>query len=294
MNSGYREGRITRNGKECPFEAFKYEYYEVGKIGCWMHFHSYIELLYVNEGSMDVLLNGVHYTTKKGDLIVINSNDAHKIVSASDYLCYYGVKFEPWVLLPSNCEPEEIDYILPFTVSTEKNPHIIAGSTLCNDMGEIIERIYNEWRKAEYGYMFAMRSELLRVFTLICRFWNKNSDRRLPSASSQLTARIKYAVDIIANDFVDVDEREVAKQCNISYTYFSRSFKLVMGMSFKDYVNLMRINKAQEMLVNDNKSVVEIAADLGFSSSSHFINTFQKYKSMTPNQFKKAFTDRTV
>lgn len=57
-------------------------------------------------------------------------------------------------------------------------------------------------------------------------------------------------------------------------------------MRFKEYVNYVRINESQKLLISENKSVSEIAEILGFSSPSHYIQSFKKIKGESPKQFK--------
>jgi AraC-like DNA-binding protein len=74
----------------------------------------------------------------------------------------------------------------------------------------------------------------------------------------------------------------------LSYSYFSRSFKRVMGMSFKKYLNMIRVNRAEQMLITGDHSVSEVAIECGYNSISYFISVYRSLKGTTP--FKTAMT----
>ena len=56
----------------------------------------------------------------------------------------------------------------------------------------------------------------------------------------------------------------------------SREFKRIMDMSFVDYVNNVRINTAQALLLSSNSNITTIAYECGFDSLVHFERTFKK------------------
>lgn len=79
---------------------------------------------------------------------------------------------------------------------------------------------------------------------------------------------------------------DIAAQIDLSPSYLSRHFKEEIGISLSDYIREKKIEKAQELLKYTDKSLIEIANDLSFSSQSHFIQTFRKVVSMTPKKYR--------
>lgn len=76
----------------------------------------------------------------------------------------------------------------------------------------------------------------------------------------------------------------------MSYSYFSRTLKKTMGKSFTDYVNLIRISKSEFLLTTTDKPITDIALEVGFSTSSYYIEQFKKFKTLTPKKFRMKFT----
>ena len=68
---------------------------------------------------------------------------------------------------------------------------------------------------------------------------------------------------------------EVAENISLSPTYLSRKFKKVTGVTFKEYLNYIRIKQSCQMLLTTDDSVTKIAVDCGFNSSNYFKDCFR-------------------
>ena len=84
----------------------------------------------------------------------------------------------------------------------------------------------------------------------------------------------------------DITVQEIAAFCHVHRSYLSHTFKAQIGLSLWNYVVLRRIYKFNS-LINDYKSVEEIAFAVGFSNYSNFFRLYKKYMGMTPLEFKQ-------
>ncbi len=71
----------------------------------------------------------------------------------------------------------------------------------------------------------------------------------------------------------------------MSESRFSQVFRQETGVSFPEYVNSVKIDKAKEMISIGNKSLTDIASELCYYDQSYFIKTFRKHAGLTPKQF---------
>ncbi len=85
----------------------------------------------------------------------------------------------------------------------------------------------------------------------------------------------------------DITLDEVSQVVNVSSYYFSKVFKDEMGENFIEYVTRLRIDKAKDLLLNTDKSMKEIAKEVGYSDPNYFSRTFKKYIGKTPTDFSK-------
>lgn len=73
----------------------------------------------------------------------------------------------------------------------------------------------------------------------------------------------------------------------MSPDYFGHYFKKEVGASFLYFVNLYRISKAEEMLLQTHNSISDIAMMTGFRSLSQFNRTFKSITGISPREFRK-------
>jgi len=78
----------------------------------------------------------------------------------------------------------------------------------------------------------------------------------------------------------------VAKAVNTSTFYFCKLFKKATGVNFTDYVSRVRIEKAKNLLLNQNLRISEIAYEVGFQSLTHFNRVFKKIVGQAPTQYR--------
>ncbi|WP_158803547.1 AraC family transcriptional regulator [Acidisoma sp. L85] len=78
----------------------------------------------------------------------------------------------------------------------------------------------------------------------------------------------------------------LARELNLSYSHFRQMFKEHTGISPKRYQITIRMQRAQDLLANTNKSIKEIAAILGFNSAFHFSRQFNELYGTSPRNWR--------
>ena len=101
-----------------------------------------------------------------------------------------------------------------------------------------------------------------------------------------LSEPIQRAVSIIKQRSTKrINLEEVASVIGYSPTYFSKIFKKEVGMSFVEAVRLARIELAQYLIKTTNKSICEIAYEVGYADFPSFVRAFKKVTEMTPREY---------
>lgn len=78
----------------------------------------------------------------------------------------------------------------------------------------------------------------------------------------------------------------VAKAVNVSPFHFCKLFKRATGLTFTDFVNRARVEKAKRMLMKPAARITEVAYDVGFQSLSHFNRSFRRIADESPTEFR--------
>jgi AraC-like DNA-binding protein len=88
---------------------------------------------------------------------------------------------------------------------------------------------------------------------------------------------------VVQNFDQKIQNDEVANLCSMSPYRFSRGFKAVFGISFREYLIRYRLREACHLLKNVNASVTDVAFAVGFSDVSHFSKMFKRHFGVSPS-----------
>lgn len=80
--------------------------------------------------------------------------------------------------------------------------------------------------------------------------------------------------------------QSVADKIYMNANYFSKLFKEHMGKTFGEYVTEVRLREACRLLIESDKTIVEIAASSGFGPKLNMIRAFKKYIGVTPSEYR--------
>lgn len=251
-----------------------------------LHYHSYIEIIYILEGGSCVYVGDKEYSLLKGDMIIINSGIPHESKATGETTKELVVKFEPDTLYMSDGYANNFVYTMPVMFGIKNKDCIFRRREIENTyVPYALKNGAKECAKGEYGFEFAMKAELLRVFLWIVRKWKSKG-----IISEEFETHIdvlKPALEYAQNEYANADSLTAAKRCSLSYAYFSKLFKKTFSQSFSEYVNSIRINESKRLLISSDQTITQIAMNTGFSTTSYYISVFKKITGETPYKFKK-------
>jgi AraC-like DNA-binding protein len=85
----------------------------------------------------------------------------------------------------------------------------------------------------------------------------------------------------------DLSLDEVARTVNASTFHFCKMFKRATGMTFTEYLSIVRVAKAKKLLVNPQARISEVAFEAGFASLTHFNRMFRRIAGQSPTDFRR-------
>jgi AraC-like DNA-binding protein len=261
------------------------------------HIHNYIEIIYALSGKCKILLNNKDYSFCEGDMVLINSNEIHNIFSLSEGINrYIVIKFEPDMLYTTAQSLFEMKYVMPFILNESTHQKVFLKEEIeMTVIPSLIQGISKEFADKHYGYELAIRANIYNLFLFILRRWNEqNVDLNIDEEiNKDMVKRMKTVLDYIEENYQnDITALEMAKHCNLSYSYFSRLFTKIMKRNFREYLNYVRISKSERLLTSTDLNITEIAMRVGFSTSGYFIQQFKQYKDISPKQYQLIYKVR--
>ncbi len=101
--------------------------------------------------------------------------------------------------------------------------------------------------------------------------------------------RLKRALDFIeANIAEPITLPALAETAGLTRMYFAAQFRAATGLRPHDFVLRRRIDRAQDMLLTSNITLMDAAFNTGFQTQAHFTTVFKKHVGQTPNQWREA------
>ena len=271
--------KIVGDGTEFFLQAT-----QPASVACAAHVHKAVELLYVKNGSYTVLLDGVEYEIKKGDLVLFCSNAIHHVFTKNlPENEYYVIKISPAFFLQFSTQEEGAEYVMRFAINRKGSKSIWTREELeGTPLYAALQSLIAEHEGKKYASQVATKLKIMELLVEILRS-DSPADEKTPH--NQTAALIYNTMVYVRNHYAeDMDERELAKSLGMSYSYFSRSFRRVTGMTFKQYLNRTRVNQAEKMLCRGSASVSEVATRCGYNSISYFISVYKSITGKTPYQ----------
>ncbi|MNH91187.1 Melibiose operon regulatory protein [compost metagenome] len=252
-----------------------------------LHFHSSLEIGYCREGRGQFIFENKLYEVRKGDVFIVNNTELHIAQSAEhDPSRYIFLNFDPSLFLEEN---EKL--LLPFAYRSERfENHIAAGTPLAQQIGVLIQKIYEELNAKAEGYLTITRCKLLELGVILLRHYRSgfSNEQWLKMSNSQ--REIKEMMLFVKERFLDpLQLTDVAAHLGWSPARTSRFFKEHTGSSFLNYVTQLRISEAKKQLVTNLDSIADISFSSGFQSLASFYRAFNSVVGMSPQEYRRQF-----
>lgn len=292
------EEQEFRRELEDPLQTF--DIHTQANIGAGLmssaHYHNYVEILYALSGSFEAQFGGVKHTFGRGEMVLIPSQEVHRIFSAGDETNLYAViKFRPSHLLSAEQSAAELKYLLDFSMRGSDECKFSAEDLASENMHSLVQLLLDEIGNKNYGYELAVRAGLNSILVLILRIFHQRRQDDRHHLSLDDLHKLQAVFDFVEENYAsNISMEEVAASLDMSYSTFSRFFNKHIQKSFSAYVCDVRISKAKILLLTTKRSITDIAMETGFSTSSYFIQRFKEHSGTVPKQFRKQFNTKPV
>lgn len=251
-----------------------------------LHFHNMVEIGYCRDGRGTMQFDDEMKAYAPTMLSIIPKNFPHTTNSEEGKKSYWEyLFFDPETIL-RNMYPENELYQKKMLNLINRRANFIRAQEN-PQLASIVLTIMEEMRNKKKFYVDTVNALTCALLLEIARM-NTLDHEAIAQAAKPGIGQIKNALDYISMEYrQNIKIQELAEKCCMSETHFRRLFVEYMNITPVDYINMVRVQMACEMMKKTNASMEEIAVKVGFATTSTFNRNFKRIIGTTPYQWKK-------
>lgn len=248
-----------------------------------IHWHDELELIYIQQGRLNLTIDKTDYLGMPGDIFVVNSREIHEMSVTETPTVYATILFPLKSLLFQQEDAVTENYLLPLAENRLRFPSVAGDLEIAPDLRQKIEEMIALYHEKKGSFMLKIRVLELGI---ISDFFSQEGLLTQASAS-RFQDKHRQILSFIQENYPrELTLETVAQQFHMAPKYFSRYFKNTFHISLTEYITRLRLEKAADLLRYSKLSVTEIAICTGFNSSSYFNKQFRNVYEMTPSQYR--------
>ena len=237
------------------------------------HYHDFYELYYMMSGNCNYFIDDKVYEVMAGDVVLIPSGVIHR----TNYISSEHTRI--LIECSENMVPDSVKNSLSSMLYLYRNM-------------PINKEFYNLYKKfdKEVNDPDAYSCEVVKNMIQMI-FYTLARTKSLTKESRKKNNMIEDVVSYVKENFSQpINLSQVAKDHFISQEHLSRTFKKHTGFGFNEYLTLVRLQHAEQLLKSDDRmSISTIAYNCGFNDSNYFSDKFKKVYGTSPLKYSKAY-----
>ena len=256
-----------------PFKLFLFEGRE-GHYHREKHWHRSIEIFAVCDGELEFKIDEKTWHLTAGEFMIVNSNEVHEVDSPLP---------NETIVLQIPLKVFEKYYIGEQFIWFTHEP----GRKDARFM-ELLEELYKTYCEKQCGYDMKMNSIFYHLLYLLVKEYRltevEDAFVRKNKNLNKLSAITSYMKENYAQE---LSLEEVARIFGYSPTYLSRMFQKYAGITYKSYLQNIRLEYAMKDLKGGKYNITETALRSGFSGSKALARAFRKKYGILPSEYKE-------
>ncbi len=256
-----------------------------------LHVHQAIEFIMVLEGTLEIREAYQSQILNDGDIHIFNPPDLHCITGLSQSNCVLTLYVD-------------LDH-LKTTFPAIKNTTFLCdcanqkGSSI-QLLRRIFADIYFHFNENQYANTDRLKEDLSSLVALLLdsfqlfRWLPDGSDHFFYGCPQEFhinaihAERIHRVQEFIYSHYAEnITLSDLAQNEYLSTYYLSHFIRQSTGLSFQQWLSAVRSESAEKLLVSTDKTISEIALEVGFASTKYLISHFKKWYGSTPSKYRE-------
>ena len=234
------------------------------------HWHTDNEIVHVDQGELDVMVDGFNYSLKKGDIIFIDSKKIHNMHAAMDNTIVSIIIFDNSLIKK---------YLSQFSL---ESPVLKAKYNFPIIYSSLYKELTSKPKFYQDNTKLIVQSLILDIY--------RNEKLIEIKNNKKFNEKLLELLDQINNNYRYFTFEDASKLMNMNPSYFSRFFHNMVGIPFAKYLNCVKVEKAVELMSeNPNIKMTEIADICGFQTIRNFNRIFKTYTHYSPKNIPEGY-----
>jgi AraC-like DNA-binding protein len=250
------------------------------------HFHDEFELYYLLDGSRYYFIDDHSYLVEPGSLVIIDKQQIHKTSPSTNHyhdrilIEFHQASLQHLGALNDGIELHEFFKKYKGLVKLRGKERMYIES--------LFSDIFNEFQKKQPHFEAQVLLKLSELIIYISRIIPTHPNYNPMQSHSLKHQKANEITDYISTHYADhLSLNTLASLFFINKSYLSRIFKEITGFTVNEYINIIKIQKARDLLMTTDHSISEIADHLGYTSLTYFERIFKQHTETTPFRYRK-------
>lgn len=241
-------------------------------------------IYYQISGGRNFFIEDRAYPIRAGDLALIGIGDLHKpdpeVSTPFDWIL---LSFSPDFIKSWVASIPDADLFCCFN---QKVRQLRLDRGQQTYVESLFVHIADEVEQRQPGYLTAIRLNLMELLLFTARSAGRNSPlHRIPLIP--IGEKVTLAAQYICQNYArKISLESIACMHHISYYYFCRAFRQITGYTLTEYINSVRVKRAEQLLRETHMSVTAVALAVGFESSTNFGRVFKSMTHLSPLRYR--------
>ena len=259
-----------------------------------LHSHEYLELFYVVSGQYRQKILGTEYAFHPGEFCLIDKNCMHQeILDGTDTtVIFFGITGTMFSEISSShsCTPEGISSFLHMALLEQKSLQQFLAfhpkeQAVCSDVEETMLSLLQELKRHDAASPIICRGLLTRLILLLGTSYDFSLSKQLRRKMNLIL--LNQITDFMNRNLNHISIQSLSAEFHFHEDYFNRLLKNQTGLTYTEYLQSLRLRRAEQLLTGTDCTIEQIAEEIGYHNKGYFYRIFIDRYSCTPAQFRK-------
>ncbi len=273
---------------DCPVVVdgiYTVHYFEYAKDFAYSgEVHDFWELVYADKKNLFITAGAKEIELEAGQMYLHKPNEFHNIRCD-------GKRAANSIIISFDCSTPELMNVAGRVITLGENERRLIGSVVKEASASFSTPLGNPYTNvmelSQAGGFGTQQMIRLSVEMLLIRLIRENINEG-PVKIKKNNALLAQIIDFLSENVEKkLTFEDILKHFNLSASVVKKIFREQMGCGIMDYFVRLKIDKAKELIREENYTFTEIAEILGFNTSQYFTTVFKRISGMTPSEYAR-------